>query len=157
MGRSEVERTGKNATVRSKLMEPARRIFARTRIEHVNQDGVLSMKFHAKGLIEGDVIVGLPGRFNIYNGMCAATVGAPSRNASGSDPACAGACRSAAGGKCTGQGRGFSILIDFAHNGVSTESVLKTLRGYNPNRIIAIFGCGGNRKQNCAATKWERQ
>ncbi len=44
-------------------------------------------------------------------------------------------------------GRGFSILIDFAHNGVSTESVLKTLRGYNPNRIIAIFGCGGNRSK----------
>ena len=44
-------------------------------------------------------------------------------------------------------GRGFSVLIDFAHNGVSTESVLKTLKGYNPGRIIAIFGCGGNRSK----------
>ena len=42
-------------------------------------------------------------------------------------------------------GRGYSVLIDFAHNGVSTESVLKTLRGYNQHRIIAIFGCGGKR------------
>ena len=39
------------------------------------------------------------------------------------------------------------MLIDFAHNGVSTESVLKTLRGYDPGRIIAIFGCGGNRSK----------
>ncbi|HAK57599.1 MAG TPA: UDP-N-acetylmuramoyl-L-alanyl-D-glutamate--2,6-diaminopimelate ligase, partial [Lachnospiraceae bacterium] len=35
----------------------------------------------------------------------------------------------------------------FAHNGVSTESVLKTLRGYKPNRLVAIFGCGGNRSK----------
>lgn len=42
---------------------------------------------------------------------------------------------------------GFSILIDFAHNGVSTESVLRTLREYHPSRIIAIFGCGGNRSK----------
>ena len=25
--------------------------------------------------------------------------------------------------------------------------MLKTLRGYNPSRIIAIFGCGGNRSK----------
>lgn len=33
------------------------------------------MKFHASGLLEGDVIVGLPGRFNIYNALCAACTG----------------------------------------------------------------------------------
>ena len=44
-------------------------------------------------------------------------------------------------------GRDFSVLIDFAHNGISTESVLKTLRGYEPHRLIAIFGCGGNRSK----------
>ncbi len=27
-------------------------------------------------LLNGDIIVGLPGRFNIYNGMCAACTGA---------------------------------------------------------------------------------
>lgn len=118
-----------------------------TGIEHVNRDGDLSMKFHASGILEGDVVVGLPGRFNIDNGMCAACVGAllgmprdvilhalehvEVRGRVESVPT----------------GRGFSVLIDFAHNGVSTESVLKTLRGYNPNRIIAIFGCGGNRSK----------
>ncbi len=41
----------------------------------------------------------------------------------------------------------FSVLIDFAHNGVSSESVLSTLREYNPHRIVSIFGCGGNRSK----------
>ena len=47
-----------------------------TEIEHVNNEGNLCMKFHANGLLNGDIIVGLPGRFNIYNGMCAACTGA---------------------------------------------------------------------------------
>ena len=42
----------------------------------------------------------------------------------------------------------FTLLIDYAHNGVSTESILTTIREYNPKRIITIFGCGGNRSRD---------
>ena len=40
-----------------------------------------------------------------------------------------------------------TLLIDYAHNGISTKSVLSTIRTYNPKRIVTIFGCGGNRSQ----------
>jgi len=42
----------------------------------------------------------------------------------------------------------FILLIDYAHNGVSTESILTTIREYNPKRIVTIFGCGGNRSRD---------
>ena len=42
----------------------------------------------------------------------------------------------------------FTLLIDYAHNGVSTESILTTIREYNPKRIVTIFGCGGNRSRD---------
>ena len=42
----------------------------------------------------------------------------------------------------------FTLLIDYAHNGVSTESILSTIREYNPKRIVTIFGCGGNRSRD---------
>lgn len=42
----------------------------------------------------------------------------------------------------------FSLLIDYAHNGVSTESILSTIREYEPGRIVTIFGCGGNRSRD---------
>ena len=42
----------------------------------------------------------------------------------------------------------FTLLIDYAHNGVSTESILTTIREYNPRRIVTIFGCGGNRSRD---------
>ena len=39
----------------------------------------------------------------------------------------------------------FKIVIDFAHNKISMESIIKTMREFNCNRIITIFGCGGGR------------
>ncbi len=40
------------------------------------------------------------------------------------------------------------IMIDYAHNAVSLESLLMSLRKYNVGRIITIFGCGGNRSRD---------
>ena len=118
-----------------------------TEIEHVNNEGNLCMKFHANGLLNGDIIVGLPGRFNIYNGMCAACTGALLKMPEEVILHALEHVKVRGRVENVPTGRGFSVLIDFAHNGVSTESVLKTLRGYNPHRIIAIFGCGGNRSK----------
>lgn len=118
-----------------------------TDIQHVNDAGNLSMKFHANGILEGDVVVGLPGRFNIYNGMCAACVGALLQMPREIILHALEHVEVRGRVENVPTGRGFSVLIDFAHNGVSTESVLKTLRGYQPSRIIAIFGCGGNRSK----------
>lgn len=44
--------------------------------------------------------------------------------------------------------RDFTLLIDYAHNGISTKSVLSAIREYNPKRIVTIFGCGGNRSRD---------
>ena len=41
----------------------------------------------------------------------------------------------------------FSVIIDYAHNEASTRSVLETLLQYEPKRLIAVFGCGGNRSR----------
>ena len=39
----------------------------------------------------------------------------------------------------------YSLIIDYAHNALSMENVLSTLRLYKPNRLITMFGAGGNR------------
>ena len=38
-----------------------------------------------------------------------------------------------------------TVIVDYAHNAVSMESLLKTLRDYKPKRLVCVFGCGGNR------------
>ena len=39
----------------------------------------------------------------------------------------------------------FTILVDYAHNEVGTTALINSLREYNPNRIVVVFGSGGNR------------
>lgn len=42
----------------------------------------------------------------------------------------------------------FKVVIDFAHNKISMQSILETIKKYQPNRIITIFGCGGGRSHD---------
>ncbi len=44
-------------------------------------------------------------------------------------------------------GDGIFVFIDYAHNGESLRQILKTLRIYNPKRLICLFGCGGERSK----------
>ena len=41
-----------------------------------------------------------------------------------------------------------TVLVDYAHNAVSMESLLSTLRDYKPKRLVCVFGCGGNRSKD---------
>lgn len=41
----------------------------------------------------------------------------------------------------------FAVLIDYAHNALSMESLFEAVNKYEPNRIICVFGCGGNRSK----------
>lgn len=41
----------------------------------------------------------------------------------------------------------FTLMIDYAHNAMSLESLLTTLKAYNPTRLVCLFGCGGNRSK----------
>jgi UDP-N-acetylmuramoyl-L-alanyl-D-glutamate--2,6-diaminopimelate ligase len=39
-------------------------------------------------------------------------------------------------------------MIDYAHNAMSLESLLTTMKEYNPKRLVCMFGCGGNRAKS---------
>lgn len=41
----------------------------------------------------------------------------------------------------------FTLMIDYAHNAMSLESLLTSLREYHPKRLVCLFGCGGNRSK----------
>lgn len=39
----------------------------------------------------------------------------------------------------------YSILIDYSHTPDALENALRTMRGFTTGRLIALFGCGGDR------------
>lgn len=42
-------------------------------------------------------------------------------------------------------GQDFAIVVDYSHTPDSLEKALSTARALKPNRIICVFGCGGDR------------
>lgn len=41
----------------------------------------------------------------------------------------------------------FALMIDYAHNAMALESLLTTLKEYEPGRLVCMFGCGGDRSK----------
>ena len=112
-----------------------------------NEDGHLGISYQLSGRAEGDMQVNIPGKFSIYNSLAAIAVANEMQVAI---PVIQEVLK-----KVKVRGRvelipisdAFTILIDYAHNAVSLESILETLRDYKPKRLIAVFGCGGNRSK----------
>jgi len=97
---------------------------------------------------ERSYLVRLPliGRFNIYNSL-AALAGAYSIGADirGCVQALAKAPQVPGRLEVVPVKRQFQVFVDYAHTDDALLSVLKTCRDLNPNRLIVVFGCGGNR------------
>ncbi|MBR6316119.1 MAG: UDP-N-acetylmuramoyl-L-alanyl-D-glutamate--2,6-diaminopimelate ligase [Lachnospiraceae bacterium] len=107
--------------------------------------GFLGVNFMASGKVNQKMQLHTPGRFSIYNALCAIAI----CDHFGVDPA----IMEDAIKKAKVRGRiedvhvsdDYTLLIDYAHNAMSLESLLVTLREYKPGRLICLFGCGGNR------------
>jgi len=117
------------------------------RIALVHKPGVLGVDFHVAGLMDFDVEMPSPGRFSVYNALCAIAI---CRHFRVDIPAIQNALQSV---KVKGRiekvdiSDKFTLLIDYAHNAMALESLLTTLREYEPKRLVCMFGCGGNRSR----------
>ena len=94
-----------------------------------------------------DVQVGMPGLFSIYNAL--ATIGVGKVLGLADAPIHEGLKKALVKGRVelVPISHKFTILIDYAHNEAATESLIETLREYNPNRLVVVFGRGGNRSK----------
>jgi UDP-N-acetylmuramoyl-L-alanyl-D-glutamate--2,6-diaminopimelate ligase len=93
-------------------------------------------------------LVRLPliGRFNIYNSLAAlATIQALGLDVRAAVLALARAPQVPGRLEAVTARRQFQVFVDYAHTDDALLHVLKTCRDLSPNRLIVVFGCGGNR------------
>lgn len=116
-------------------------------IEFLNEDGRLGMSFTASGLMNCRARIYIPGRFSVYNAL--ATMAVCSKLGISREAVLAGLEEIKVKGRVelVPVSKEFSVIIDYAHNELSTRSVLETLKQYQPARLICVFGCGGNRSK----------
>ncbi len=112
---------------------------------HLNRPGFLGIAFEVSGAMNFTAEVDIPGKFNAYNSLaamgCAKVLGIPEE--------------AIKQGLSTVKVKGrvepvpvpgnYTLLLDYAHNGIGMENILSTLREYRPHRLICMFGAGGNR------------
>ena len=116
-------------------------------ITEERRPGFLGSRFTVSGPLAGEFPLDMPGKFNVENALAALAA---------ADMAGIGR-EAVAKGLETVQVKGrtqilptpghYTLLIDYAHNAVSTENLLSMLRAYRPHRLICLFGGGGNRSR----------
>lgn len=91
--------------------------------------------------------INIPGEYNIYNSLgciiCAYNLNIPMDKIKEglSDVVIPGRCELVAKEK----NLPYSIIIDYAHTPDGLENILSTVKAFTKNRMISIFGCGGDR------------
>ena len=93
------------------------------------------------------VTLPIPGRFTVYNAL---TVLGVAMQLGISLTAAAAALATAQGVKGRVEvvptpGKPYTVLIDYAHTPDGLENVLSSVRDFCKGRLIAVFGCGGDR------------
>ena len=124
--------------------------FYGSRLRFVSEPGFVGTEFDLEEKATGavmDLRLGLPGEFNVDNALAAASL---CRAMGISEDAIREGLEHVrvngrmeiaySSEKCT-------VIIDYAHNAVSMESLLETLRAYHPKRLVCVFGSGGNRSK----------
>ncbi|MDD2533400.1 MAG: UDP-N-acetylmuramoyl-L-alanyl-D-glutamate--2,6-diaminopimelate ligase [Eubacteriales bacterium] len=118
-------------------------------LHQITQNGLVGTAFDlVSPWFSGEVFVGMPGKFNVYNALAAIA----STACLGVDFAAIrlGLATIAVPGRVQPipTGRDFQVIVDYAHNAASLDSLLKTMREYTKGRLIVLFGNGGDRARS---------
>ena len=120
-------------------------------ITYSHNAGDISTEFDIIGKMDMHVNLSMPGKFSVYNALCATAIIDSMKKEYHIDTEAF--LRGLKNVRVPGRielvkvSDDYIVIIDYAHNAMSLESLLTTLREYNPGRIVTIFGCGGNRSQ----------
>ena len=117
-------------------------------IELYRGEGKLGVRFQTQGDIQSSFETDIPGQFSVYNSLVAIMIchllkiELPYIQSSLKQVRVKGRV------EIVPYSDDFTVLIDYAHNAFSFESLLKTIAQYHPHRMICVYGAGGKRAKS---------
>ncbi len=115
-------------------------------LEH--RPGFLGIRYDLCGKENFAVDVDIPGRFSVYNSLTAIAICHQFGIAADLIQKALSEVKVKGRVEIVPVTDSYTLLIDYAHNAMSLESLLTTLREYHPKRLVCLFGCGGNRSKD---------
>ena len=106
-----------------------------------------AVEFEMVGIgILARIKLNIPGEFSVYNALAASTALIA---LSVELPTIAGEIKNVSGvpgrAEIVPTPREYTVMIDYAHSPDGLENILKTVKQITDGRVIALFGCGGDR------------
>lgn len=114
----------------------------------VSRPGYLGVAYHVSGRMDFDVEIDIPGTFSVYNSLTAIAVCGHFKVPAKVIQRALKAAKVKGRIEMVKVSDDFTLMIDYAHNAMSLESLLTTLKEYHPSRLVCLFGCGGNRSKD---------
>lgn len=118
-----------------------------SQVELIGRPGYLGVSYHISGKMDLDVEIDLPGTFSVYNSLVAIAVCEHFQVSQADLKEALKVVKTKGRIEMIKVSEDFTLMIDYAHNAMSLESLLLTLKEYHPKRLVCVFGCGGNRSK----------
>ena len=113
----------------------------------ISETGV-SFELQLQGMHNIPVRLQMTGMFNVYNALAAASCAMILGISAEDIRAGLESIQSVPGRiEMLDTGTPFRVILDYSHSPDALKNILKTVRGFTKGRLIALFGCGGDRDQ----------
>ena len=117
-------------------------------IKFIMNDKFLGMGFDVTGKINDSFEVSIPGRFSVYNSLCAITIANEIGISKDAMKKVLTSVSVKGRMELAVSNDKYKLIIDYAHNEDEMTNLMETIMEYKPKRIVCIFGGGGNRARD---------
>ena len=117
-------------------------------IKLISRGGFHGINYQLAGKASMAVEISVPGKFNVYNSLAAIAICEHFDIDTEKTKEALKNVHTKGRVEPVKVSDEFGLMIDYAHNAMALESVLKTLKEYEPGRLVCVFGCGGNRSRD---------
>lgn len=117
-------------------------------IKFIMEDNFLGAQFDVSGKINDTFKLGIPGRFSVYNALCAITVAYELGASVESMKKALEKVKVLGRMELVSSSDKYKLIIDYAHNRDEMDNLMDTISEYKPKRLVCIFGGGGNRAKS---------